>query len=338
MVEDHGRNKKMVTADLHTAGGREVLLSLVADADVLVENFRPGTLERWELGPDLLHQHNPRLVISRVTIFGQDGPYSHRPGFGSMAEAMSGCAAANGQPDGPPTLPPFTLADGIAALATAFAIMVALRSRDQTGRGEIIDLAILEPILMMMGPQITAYDQLGVIQPRTGNRSVNNAPRNVYESKDHKFLAVSASATSVAERVLTLVGRKDLTVEPWFATGVGRAEHGELIDTAVADWIADRDAAEVVAQFDAASASVAPIYQVDELLADPQIRSRQTVISVPDADFDQVAMQNVLFRMSESAGRVRWTGRAQGENTDEVLGDHAYSAQDLTALRQAGAV
>lgn len=333
-----GRNKKMVTADLHTAGGREVLLRLVADADVLVENFRPGTLERWELGPDLLHQHNPRLVISRVTTFGQDGPYSHRPGFGSMAEAMSGFAAANGQPDGPPTLPPFALADGIAALATAFAIMVALRSRDQTGRGEIIDLAILEPILMMMGPQITAYDQLGVIQPRYGNRSVNNAPRNVYESKDHKFLAVSASATSVAERVLTLVGRKDLIVEPWFATGVGRAEHGELIDTAVADWIADRDAAEVVAQFEAASASVAPIYQVDELLADPQVRSRQTVISVPDADFDQVAMQNVLFIMSESAGRVRWTGRAQGENTDEVLGEHAYSAQDITALRQAGAV
>lgn len=333
-----GRNKKMVTADLHTSGGREVLLRLIREADVLIENFRPGTLERWQLGPEVLHQHNSRLVISRVTAFGQEGPYAHRPGFGSVAEAMSGFAAANGQPDGPPTLPPFALADGIAALATAFAIMVALRRCAETGRGEIIDLAILEPILMMMGPQISAYDQLGVIQPRSGSGSVNNSPRNVYESKDHIFMAVSASATTVAERVLTLVGRTDLATQPWFATGSGRVAHRDQIDAAVGDWIADRNADEVMQQFDAVSASVTPIYQVDDLILDPQVRFRETVTSVPDPDFGQIAMQNVLFRLSDSAGSVRWPGRDPGEDTDVVLAEHGFDEQRIAALREAGQI
>ncbi len=333
-----GRNKKMVTADLHTPGGREVLLRLISDADVLIENFRPGTLERWQLGPEVLLRHNPRLVVSRVTAFGQEGPYAHRPGFGSMAEAMSGFAAANGQPDGPPTLPPFALADGITALAAAFAIMVALHRRTETGRGEVIDLAILEPMLMMMGPQITAYDQLGVIQPRTGSSSVNNSPRNVYESKDHIFMAVSASATTVAERVLTLVGRADLAIEPWFATGSGRVTHNDLIDAAVGDWIADHNADEVMQQFDAVSASVTPIYRVDDLMGDPQVRFRGTVTSVPDPDFGEIAMQNVLFRLSGSAGSIRWSGRDHGDDTDVVLAEYGFDEQQIAALRRAGEI
>ena len=333
-----GRNKKTVTADLHTPGGKEVLLRLISDADVLIENFRPGTLEAWDLGPEVLQRHNPRLVIARVTAFGQEGPYAHRPGFGSTAEAMSGFAAANGQPDGPPTLPPFALADGIAALATAFAIMVAMRRCAETGRGEVIDLAILEPILMMMGPQITAYDQLGIIQPRTGSGSVNNAPRNIYESSDHIFLAVSASATAVAKRVLTLVGRGDLASQPWFATGSGRVAYRDLIDAAVGNWIADRSADEVVAQFDAVSASVIPVYQVDDLIADPQVRFRETVTSVPDPDFGQVAMQNVLFRLSGSAGSIRWPGRDRGHDTDVVLAEHGFDEQQIAALRESGEI
>ena len=302
-----GRNKRTMTADLHTQGGREVLLRLLADADVVIENFRPGTLERWELGPDVLFAANPRLVIARVTAFGQTGPYAHRPGFGSLAEAMSGFAAANGQPDGPPTLPPFALADGIAALATAFAIMTALRQVETTGHGDVIDLSILEPILMMMGPQITAWDQLREVQPRLGNRSVNNAPRNVYESKDHRFLAVSASATSVAERVLRLVGRDDLAAQPWFSTGEGRAAHGDEIDTVVAAWIADRTADEVEAEFDRVNASVAPVYQAPELMDDPQVRFRKIVARVPDPDFGEVAMQERAFPAD---------GRARGHSLD----------------------
>ena len=186
---------------------------------MVIENFRPDTLERWGLGYDVLSADNPGLVLARVTGFGQIGPYRRRPGFGTLAEAMSGFAAATGEPDGPPTLPPFGLADGIASLATAYAIMVALHARTATGRGQVIDLAIVEPIMAMLGPQITRWDQLGTLQPRTGNRSSNNAPRNTYRTGDGHWVAVSTSSQSIAERLLRLVGRPDLVDQPWFATG-----------------------------------------------------------------------------------------------------------------------
>ena len=202
-----GRNKRTISLDLHTPGGRDALLRLAETADVLIENFRPGTLERWGLGYDVLSARNPRIVVARVTGFGQNGPYRSRPGFGTLAEAMSGFAAMTGEPEGPPVLPPFGLADGVASLATAYAIMVALHARERSGVGQEIDVAIIEPILAMLGPQITRWDQLGTVQPRTGNRSVNNAPRNTYRTADGLWVAVSTSAQSIAERVMTLVGR-----------------------------------------------------------------------------------------------------------------------------------
>ena len=175
-----GRNKQAITLNLSSPEGQEVFRTLAADADVVIENFRPGTLERWGIGPEVLHEANPGLVLARVTGFGQFGPYSSRPGFGTLAEAMSGFAAITGEPDGPPTLPPFGLADGVAALTTSFGIMTALRAREQTGRGQVLDMAIIEPLLTVLGPQLIAYDQLGELQPRHGNRSSNNAPRNTY--------------------------------------------------------------------------------------------------------------------------------------------------------------
>lgn len=212
-----GRNKRTLTLDLSAPGGRDVLLRLAAETDVVIENFRPGTLERWGLGWEELRAVNPRLVLARVTGFGQKGPYAHRPGFGTLAEAMSGFAAVTGEPDGPPTLPPFGLADSIAALATAYAVMTALAYRDRTGGGQVVDMAIIEPILTVLGPQPLWYDQLGYVQPRTGNRSRNNAPRNTYRTADGHWVAVSTSAQSVAERVMRLVGRPELTEEPWFS-------------------------------------------------------------------------------------------------------------------------
>ncbi|HEY1178045.1 MAG TPA: CoA transferase, partial [Phytomonospora sp.] len=202
-----GRNKRAMTLDLSTPDGRDVLLAMAAEADVIIENFRPGTLERWGLGYEELSKANPGLILTRVTGFGQFGPYSSRPGFGTLAEAMSGFAAVTGEPDGPPTLPPFGLADGIAALSTALATSMALNSRHATGRGQVVDLAIIEPIMALLGPQITWYTQLGYKQPRTGNRSSNNAPRNTYRTADGRWLAVSTSAQSIAERVVKLVGR-----------------------------------------------------------------------------------------------------------------------------------
>ncbi|MFH8927930.1 CaiB/BaiF CoA transferase family protein [Streptomyces pristinaespiralis] len=333
-----GRNKRNVTLDLSAPGGRETLLRLAATADVVVENFRPGTLERWGLGWDELSAANPRLVLARVTGFGQFGPYSHRPGFGTLAEAMSGFAAATGEPEGPPTLPPFGLADSVAALATAYAVMTALAARATTGRGQVVDMAIIEPILAVLGPQALWYDQLGYIQPRTGNRSRNNAPRNIYRTADGSWLAVSTSAQSVAERVMHLVGRPELVDEPWFATGTGRAEHAGELDDAVGGWIARRTRDEVVDAFEKAEAAVAPVYDISDVMDDPQYQALGTITEVPDPELGTLRMQNVIFRLSETPGRIRWAGRPHGADTEEVLTELGLTPTDITALRTQGAL
>ncbi|MCW6007624.1 CoA transferase [Micromonospora sp. CPCC 205371] len=333
-----GRNKKTVTLNLSTTEGAEILAALVRGADVLVENFRPGTLERWGIGPDVLHAANPGLVIARISGFGQIGPYAKRPGFGTLAEAMSGFAAATGEPDGPPTLPPFGLADSVTALATAYAIMLALRTREQTGTGQVVDLAIIEPIMAMLGPQITWYDQIGYVQPRLGNRTSNNAPRNTYRCADGRWVAVSTSAQSIAERVMRLVGRADLVGEPWFATGTGRAAHAEELDGAVAAWVAQRGRDEVVATFEEAQAAVAPVYDVRDILADPQYEALGTAVTVPDEELGELRMQNVPFRMSETPGSIRHAGRRHGQDTDQVLGELGYSPAELDGLRERGVI
>ena len=333
-----GRNKRAVTADLSSPGGREVLERLAARADVMIENFRPGTLERWGLGYDVLSAANPGLVLARVSGFGQVGPYRSRPGFGTLAEAMSGFAAMTGEPDGPPTLPPFGLGDGIASLATAYAVMVALHARAASGRGQVVDVAIIEPILAMLGPQITRWDQLGTVQPRTGNRSANNAPRNTYRTSDGHWLAVSTSAQSIAERVMTLVGRPDLAAEPWFATGATRALHADELDAAVGGWIAGRSRDEVVAAFEAAQAAVAPVYDASDIVADPQFQALGTIQEIDDPELGPMRMQGPLFRLSDDDAVLSFTGRAHGADTDAVLTELGYTSEQVTALREAGAV
>ncbi|MEC3957765.1 CoA transferase [Nocardia sp. CDC153] len=333
-----GRGKKSVTLHLGTPDGQDLFRRMAADADVVIENFRPGTLERWGLGYPTLRQHNPRLVLARVTGFGQFGPYARRPGFGTLAEAMSGFAAMTGAPDGPPTLPPFGLADGIAALTTAFAIMTALRARERDGHGQQIDLAIVEPILTLLGPHILAYDQLGQLPPRTGNRSTNNAPRNIYRTADGGWVAVSTSAQSIAERVLRLVGRPEFLDEPWFATGTGRAAHADELDAAVGSWIAQRPTDEVVRAFEKAEAAVAPIYTAADILTDPQFRALESIVTVPDDELGPIRMQNILFRLSETPGSIRWSGPPLGAHTAEVLAAYGVDDPELARLRAAGVV
>ena len=335
-----GRNKRAITADLSSPGGREVFLALAATADVVIENFRPGTLERWGLGYEQLSERNPGLVLARVSGFGQIGPYRGRPGFGTLAEAMSGFAAMTGEPDGPPTLPPFGLGDGIASLATAFAVMVALRSRDHhpEGRGQVVDVAIIEPILAVLGPQITRWDQLGTVQLRTGNRSANNAPRNTYRTRDGHWVAVSTSAQSIAERVMRLVGHPEVIDEPWFADGAQRARHADELDAAVGGWIGERDRAEVVAAFDEAQAAVAPVYDASDIVADPQFRALGTVHEIDDPELGPMLMQGPLFRLSDEDSVIAHTGRAHGADTDTVLAELGFTAEQVAALREAGAV
>ncbi|MER7574753.1 CaiB/BaiF CoA transferase family protein [Streptomyces sp. NPDC057806] len=333
-----GRNKRTITLNLSTPGGRATLLRLAATTDVIIENFRPGTLEKWDLGWPELSAVNPRLVLTRVTGFGQFGPYAHRPGFGTLAEAMSGFAALTGEPDAPPVLPPFGLADSIAGLATAYAVLTALAARERTGEGQVVDLALIEPMLSVLGPQPTWYDQLGYVQQRTGNRSANNAPRNTYRTADGSWVAVSTSAQSVAERVMRLVGRPDLIDEPWFATGADRARHADVLDRAVGGWIAERTRDEVVAAFEKAEAAVAPVQDVREVMTDPQYQALDTVTTVDDPDFGPLRMQNVLFRLSDTPGAIRWTGRPHGADTDEVLTELGLTAAEVAALRTEGAV
>ena len=332
------RNKKTITLYLGAPAGQDLFRRLVRDADVVVENFRPGTLERWGLGYETLAAINPRLILARVTGFGQFGPYAHRPGFGTLAEAMSGFAHITGQPDGPPTLPPFGLADGIAALATACAILMALRARGSTGRGQVIDLAIIEPILTVLGAQPTVYDQLGIVQQRMGNRSANNAPRNTYRTAEGKWVAVSTSAQPVAERVMRLVGRPDVIAEPWFATGHGRAAHADELDAAVGRWIAARSLDEVVSAFEQAEAAVAPIYDVADVLADPQYQALQSVVTVADPELGPLKMQNVLFRLSDTPGHIRTTGPRLGEHNAEVFGRLGIDAEGLADLARQGVI
>lgn len=315
------RNKRSVTLDLGSDDGRDALLELAATADVLIENFRPGTMERWGLGWDELSGANDRLVMVRTTGFGQDGPYASRPGFGTLAEAMSGFAHVTGQPDGPPTLPPFGLADSITALQGTAAVMFALRERDQvSGRGQWIDLSIYEPMVAALGYQATAYDQLGVVQQRRGNRSDNNAPRNTYRTRDDHWVAISCSTPSIVDRVLRLVGGPDLAEDPRFATAALRVDHVDVLDEAVGGWIRTRDLDEVVAAFEEAQAAIAPVYDVAQLIADPHVQERGTFTTVDDDDLGATLVQDVVPRLSRTPGRIRHLGPRLGEANDELLG------------------
>ena len=332
------RNKKSLTLYLGSPEGQEIFKKLVKDADVVIENFRPGTLEKWGLGYEELSKINPRLVLARVTGFGQIGPYAKRPGFGTLAEAMSGFASITGTPDGPPTLPPFGLADGISALTTAYAVMTALHAREITGKGQVIDLAIIEPILTVLGPQVIAYDQLGEIQQRRGNRSSNNAPRNTYITADGKWLAISTSAQAIAERVMRLVGRPELIDEPWFSSGAERAKHADELDAAVGDWIKARNSEEVMREFELAEAAVAPIYDITDIFKDEQFKALDTITTIQDDELGPIKIQNVLFRLSDTPGEIRNSGPSLGKDTIAVLKDLGIDDAEITDLKGKGII
>ncbi len=332
------RNKRTVALDLKSGDGAEVFRRLAATADVVVENFRPGTLERWGVGPEVLQEINPGLVLVRLTGFGQTGPYSSRPGFGTLAEAMSGFAEATGEPDGPPTLPAFGLADSICGIAASSAILMALRHRDSTGRGQVVDMNILQPIMTAVGPAPTVYQQLGIVETRHGNRSTNNAPRNTYETADGKWVAVSTSAQRIAERVLRLVGHPEVIDEEWFQTGHGRVQHVDMLDAYVGDWIKQRSREKVLEAFTEAGAAIAPVYDARDIVEDPHIRETEMLLEVDDDDLGPLLQHNVMWRLSDSPGRIRFTGRALGQDTDAVLGELGYTPDEITDLRKSEAI
>ena len=301
------RNKRFIELDLTSARDCEQLLSLVADAHVVVENMRPTKLEALGLGPDVLHERNPDLVIVRVTAFGQSGPYRDRPGFATLAEAMSGFASLNGSEDGPPTLPPVALTDEVTALAGAFATMVALHS----GVGQVVDVNLIESLMQIMGPLPSLWLRGGEQQPRLGSGLPYSVPRGTYRTKDDRWVAVSTSADSVAARVMELIG---LGGDPRVATTEDRMEHRHLVEERMAAWVSERTAADVLGQFEAADAAVAPVYDMAALTADPHAIDRGVFVEA-----DGFPMQGVLARLSATPGAVRWPGRPLGTDNDSIL-------------------
>jgi crotonobetainyl-CoA:carnitine CoA-transferase CaiB-like acyl-CoA transferase len=304
-----GRGKRTIALDLKSDEGRGHMLDLCASADVLVENFRPGTLERLGLGPDVLHERNPDLVITRVTGFGQDGPYAGRAGFATLAEAMSGFAALSGEPDGAPLLPPIALTDEITGLTAAFATMVAVHS----GVGQVVDVNLLESLLQVMGPLVSAAAVEGYEQPRLGSGIPYTVPRGTWQCRDGGWVAVSTSAESVARRVLDLVG---LGGDESLQSFEGRVAARGRIDARMAEWIGQHTQAEVLAAFDDAEAACAPVYGMRDVLADPHVQARGAVEVV-----DGTPMQGLVARLSATPGRIRWAGRPLGADTDEVLAE-----------------
>lgn len=334
------RNKRCMTLDLKSDAGRDILLELIADADVLVENFRPGTLERWGLGYDVLSARNPRLILLRVTGYGQDGPYAHRPGFGTLAEAMSGWAHLNGFPENPPTLPPMALGDSVTSVLGAFAVMTALYERDAQGGGvgQVIDISIVESLFSLIGQQVTLYDRLGVIPKRVGNRFPFVTPRNVYRCSDDHYVALAASTPAIYERTMRAIGRPDLIEDARFADNLTRLDHADEMEQIVADWMIEHTQAEVIELFEHEGAGIAPVYDIAQIVDDPHFAHREMIVTVDDDQLGPMKAPNVVPRFSRTPGRIRHLGPKSGAHTDDVLRELGYDEERIAALHEEGVV
>jgi len=334
-----GRNKRPIELDLKNEKGKQVLLRLIRTADVLIENFRPGALERLGLDPEsVLLVENPGLVILRVTGFGQDGPYASRAGFGTIAEAMSTLAYTTGQPDGPPTLPPIALADEVTGALSAFAVLAAIRHRDLTGEGQVIDATLLESMLDVVGPGTAITHRTGLSDQRIGSRLWFSAPRNVFQCSDG-WICVSGSADSVAKRILETVGGAELANDPRFGTNADRIANVDALDEIIANWTADKPWREAVQILADAGAAAGPVYSAEQLIADEHVVARGSLATVNNPDGDGEMLQAAVTpRLSRTPGSVRHAGLNQGSCTEEVLAELGYSESEICELADSGAI
>jgi crotonobetainyl-CoA:carnitine CoA-transferase CaiB-like acyl-CoA transferase len=319
----YGRNKRSLALDIRADAGRATLLKLVRHSQVLVENFVPGGLEKLGLGPDALLAANPALVIARVSGWGQTGPYSHKPGFGTLVEAMSGFAALNGFADRPPLLPPLALADMIAGVYGATGVLTALRVAEREGRGQVVDLSLFEPIFSVIASEAAKCRINGVPTMRAGNQSTHTAPRNVYACSDGGFVAMSGSMQSMAMRILDTIGRPELKADRRFATNDARVQHRDDLDAIIGGFIGSRTQAEALALFEAAGVTVGPVCAVADLLDHPYVRGREAIVEMQDDDLGSLPMHNVVPRLSATPGGMRRPAPALGEHTSEILAELA---------------
>lgn len=334
------RNKQSVTLNLRDPRAQDILKRLAVKADVLVENFRPGTLERWNLGYDALAAVNPGLVVVRISGFGQTGPYRDRPGFGTVAEAMSGFVALSGFPDGPPVLPPIPLADEVCGLFGAASALMALRHRDRRdGRGQVIDLSLYEPLFRLLIPNIPQFALLGDVAGRTGNRFAGGAPRNLYRSKDGEWVAISATTQRTFDRLAQTMDRADLLADPRFADNISRVAHVEELDTIIQEWMGVRPLDEILRRLEASEAVVGPVYDVRHIATDPHFRAREDVTTVADPELGEIPMPAVIPKFSRTPGRVDHAGPRLGEHNEAIYGGLlGLSGDDLAHLAREGVI
>jgi len=333
-----GRNKRSVTLDLKHPKGREALLRLVESADALVESFRPGVLERLDIDPETLRARNPRLVVVRVSAFGQTGPYSQRPGFGTLAEAFSGLTDISGYADRPPLLAPFALADEVAGLFATWSLLAALYHRDtKGGTGQTIDVSLFESVFNILGPLPTLYRSNGRLQVRNGSRLTFSSPRNVYRTRDGHFFVVSGTTPSAAETVIRLIGGDEMLEDPRFHTHEARSRNADELDEIVASWIGERDVEEVDRRFGDAGAAGIRVLSMADIFADPHYQAREALVNVDDDETSPVALAAPVPRMSETPARLTHLGPPLGRDTEGVLEDLGYSESEIASGRDEGA-
>src|SRR5271169_4748365 len=335
----YSRNQKSLAISLREARGRELFLNLLATAQVLIENFRPGTLEAMGFAPDVLHRQNPRLIILRISGWGQDGPYRDRPGFGTLVESMSGYASRTGFPDREPALPPTALADMVAALYGAFAVMVALRQVEAKGGvGQVIDLPLLDPLFSFIATEAAIYRLTGTVRERTGSRSETTSPRNVFRTEDGRYIGISASIQAMSERLFRAIGCEDMITDPRFRTNSNRVRNAEACEAPIAAFIAARTLAENMEVFERAEVTAAPVYDIDQFMADPHVIERGILVDLPDDDLGFLAMHNIVPRLSDTPRKATPPGPILGEHTAEILGALGLDRARIEGLAREGII
>jgi crotonobetainyl-CoA:carnitine CoA-transferase CaiB-like acyl-CoA transferase len=333
----YARNKKSLAIELRVAGAMALFLKLVEKADVFIESFRPGTLEKMGIAPERLLAINPRLVVVRISGWGQTGPYRRRPGFGTLVEGISGFASFNGFADREPVLPPIYMADTYAGLYGATGVMIALREVEVNGgRGQVIDLPLLDPLFTMLGPQAANYRLTGKVKERTGSRSTNSGPRNAYRTSDGRYVCLSASTQKMAERVLVSIGRPDLVDDPRYRTNADRVKNAESLDAIIGEFVGQRTQAENVAFFENAEVTIGPIYDISQILEDPHFIEREVIAEYPDPDMGSFPMHHVVPRLMGTPGAIRTPAPRLGQHNRELLAEVGIDAVGYAAMLRDG--
>ena len=332
------RNKRSITIDLRQPAGQKIVRELAAQADIVIENFRPGALEKWGLGYEALSKNNPGLILVRLSGYGQTGPYRDRPGFGAIAESMGGMRHVTGFPDRPPVRMNLSVGDSIAALHAVIGALAALQSRHATGRGQVVDVALYEAVFNLMESTLPEYDRYGVVRERTGTNLTGIVPSNTYPTADGRHIVIGGNGDSIYKRLMTAIGRADLANDPALANNAGRALRVNEIDEAITAWSRTCTLEEALAVMERADVPSGRIYSIEDIVRDPQYQARGVIEQTTLDDGSTLAIPGVVPRLSETPGGTKWLGPALGEHTDEVLASLGYDAAAIQSLRDQGVI